>query len=423
TQFLDEVETAQRYVDELAAMDIHNIVLVTHQGYQNDIALASQVTGVDAIVGGDSHSLLGDFDDLGFDTEGDYPTLATNADGERVCIVQAWQYSHVVGQMELTLRDGKTSSCRGTPHLIINDDFVKQVDDPDPEAEPDDTIDAELTEEERAEVLELLDSVPGAELVEPDAAAAAVLQEFADEVDVLSEQEVATAGEALCLNRLPGDDRSSGTVGCAPDTEATSGAEADVNGGFIQQIVTDAFLARAFRADLAIQNAGGVRIPIPAGPITIGDVYTLLPFSNTLVELTLTGQEIDDVLEQAIENFLDDGGSTGSYPYGSGIRYDVDLSAAPGARVTNVEVKDRDTGVWDDLDLTKTDYVVVTNSFIASGRDGYDAFGVAFDDGRVVDTFIDYAQGFFDYLEEDLAGGTVFVPAPSEFSTQSFTGP
>jgi 5'-nucleotidase / UDP-sugar diphosphatase len=68
--------------------------------------------------------------------------------------------------------------------------------------------------------------------------------------------------------------------------------DCDVNGGFIQQIVTDAFLARAFRADLALQNGGGVRITIPEGPITIGTAYTLLPFSNTLVELELSGQEV-----------------------------------------------------------------------------------------------------------------------------------
>jgi 5'-nucleotidase / UDP-sugar diphosphatase len=102
------------------------------------------------------------------------------------------------------------------------------------------------------------------------------------------------------------------------------------------------------------------------------------------------------------------------------IRYDVDLTQPFGDRIQNVEVKDRDSGIWAPLDLTKTDYVVVTNSFLASGRDGYDAFGVAFADGRVVDTFIDYAQGFFDYLEEDLAGGTLTVPPPEEFSTQSF---
>ncbi|HSM65349.1 MAG TPA: 5'-nucleotidase C-terminal domain-containing protein [Ilumatobacteraceae bacterium] len=419
TQFLDEVETAQKYVDELAGMGIDNVVLVTHQGYQNDIALAAQVSGVDAIIGGDSHSLLGDFGALGFTTEGPYPTQVTNLDGDPVCVAQAWQYSYVVGQLELTMENGTTTSCGGNPHLLINDDFVKQVDDPASD-DPGRTIDAPLTAQELADVLALIDSIPSASVVEPDPGAQALLDTFADQVDELSQEQVATAGEALCLNRLPGDNRSAGTPGCAPDVTAASGAKADVNGGFIQQIVTDAFLARAFRADLAIQNAGGVRIPLEAGPITVGDVYTLLPFSNTLVELTLTGQEIDDVLEQAIENFVDDGGSTGSYPYGSAIRYDVDLTQPFGDRIQNVEVKDRDSGIWAPLDLTKTDYVVVTNSFLASGRDGYDAFGVAFADGRVVDTFIDYAQGFFDYLEEDLAGGTLTVPPPEEFSTQSF---
>jgi 5'-nucleotidase len=63
---------------------------------------------------------------------------------------------------------------------------------------------------------------------------------------------------------------------------------------------------------------------------------------------------------------------------------------------------------------------VVTNSFIASGRDGYLTFGTAFDDGRVVDTLIDYTQGFIDWLVED-AAGTASVPGPLNFSTQNFT--
>ncbi len=34
---------------------------MTHQGYAADQALAAQLTGVDVIIGGDSHTLLGDF--------------------------------------------------------------------------------------------------------------------------------------------------------------------------------------------------------------------------------------------------------------------------------------------------------------------------------------------------------------------------
>ena len=88
-----------------------------------------------------------------------------------------------------------------------------------------------------------------------------------------------------------------------------------------------------------------------------------------------------------------------------------------GSRFSNIAVRDA-TGTWSPIDAAAT-YVVVTNSFIASGRDGYLTFGTAFDDGRVVDTFIDYAQGFIDWVEQD-AGGAVSVPPPSDFSTQSF---
>src|SRR5690606_26103334 len=100
------------------------------------------------------------------------------------------------------------------------------------------------------------------------------------------------------------------------DQHAASGARSDINGGFMQQIVADAFLARAFRADIAIQNSGGVRVALPAGPISMNDAISVLPFSNTLVELDLTGQQIVDSLEEAAWNAINNpDGSTGSFPY------------------------------------------------------------------------------------------------------------
>ena len=65
TVFLDEVATAQSVIDELTAKGYDKIGLVTHQGLNNDLDLASMVDGVDFIVGGDSHTLVGDFDSLG----------------------------------------------------------------------------------------------------------------------------------------------------------------------------------------------------------------------------------------------------------------------------------------------------------------------------------------------------------------------
>jgi len=408
TQFLDEVETAQRYVDELGGLGINNIVLVTHYGYDNDLALASAVSGVDAIVGGDSHTLLGDFAGNGLPSAGAYPTVATNADGAPVCVVQAWQYSWVVGELGVTFNDGRAASCTGTPHLLLGDAFTRTVAN----------VVTPVAEPERSAILAAIDADPQLSIVAPDPGAAAALAFYSGQVTELSKQVIGTSGEVLCERRVPTVPR--GIAPCNGNALALNGAQLGVNGGFSQQVVSDAFLARAFRADFAIQNGGGVRIAIPAGPITIATAYTLLPFSNTLVELDLTGQEVLNSIEDGLAFYASNpGGNTGAFPYGSHIRWDIDMKQARGLRASNVEVKDRVSGAWAPLDVAGQ-YTVVTNSFMAGGGDGYATFKVARDAGRFTDTFINYAQGFIDYVVEDLGGGTLVAPLASEFSTRSF---
>lgn len=416
TQFLDEVETTQSYVDQLASMGIHNVVVVTHYGYQNDLALAAQVTGIDAIVGGDSHNLLGNFQQYGLPSVGDYPTVTQNADGDPVCVVQAWQYSWVVGELGLTLQEGTTVGCDGTPHLLLGDVFTRSVPNTPP-ATGSTTV--AITGAERDQILAIIDATPELSVVTPDPAAAAVLQVYTDQLAGLRDTVIGTSQDLLCTRRVPNLPQGSGQ--CAePNFTAPSGAQLAVNGGFIQQIVSDAFLSRSFEADLALQNGGGVRVTQDAGDVTIGDVYTILPFNNTLVNLTLSGAEVKQSVEDALNRYAaNPGANTGAFPYGSGIRWRIDMTAPTNNRVSNVEVRDRDTGVWAPIDPNAT-YVVVTNSFLAGGGDGAVTFKAAADDGRIVDTFINYAQGLYDYIEQDLGGGPVVVPSPLEFSTQSY---
>lgn len=402
TVFLDEAETAQLYIDILEGMGVDKIVLLTHYTYANDIALASQITGADLIVGGDSHSLLGDFDDFGLSSAGDYPTETTDASGLPVCVVQAWQYSTVVGELTASFDQyGHVASCGGTPHLLLGEDFTKEVDD---ESVP-------LTVDEEAAVLAALDANPNAGVVVPDADAQAVLDGFAAEVDELSQEVIGTATEDLCLSRIPGDGRSS-IEACV-----TGGTP---NGGDIQQLVAYAFADRAFDADFALQNSGGVRIDIPAGEITIGDAYTLLPFANTMVNLEMTGAEVKQALEDGVSNILDNEGSSGAYPYGAYLRWDMDFTATTGNRISNLEVRAKaDGSPWTAIDPAAS-YTVVVNSFMAGGGDGYATLETVFDDGRGVDTFIDYAQGFVDYVVEDNSGSVGRVPV-DDYSTQNFT--
>ncbi len=50
--------------------------------------------------------------------------------------------------------------------------------------------------------------------------------------------------------------------------------------------------------DLALTNNGGLRIPLNAGPITVGLIYELMPFDNMLSVLDLTGVQVDSLAQQ-----------------------------------------------------------------------------------------------------------------------------
>ncbi|NBC50020.1 MAG: hypothetical protein GVY22_19045 [Gammaproteobacteria bacterium] len=305
-------------------------------------------------------------------------------------------------------------ACRGNLHLLLGDTFTKEVEinGEDEDVAPEG---AELQN-----VLDIIAATPELTLVTPDTITAERLATYTEQVEALKETVVGRAEEALCLERIPGQGRSA-----LCDVAATQ-----ANGGDIQQLVTQAFLERSFEADIALQNAGGVRIDVPEGEITIETAFTLLPFANTLVNLEMTGAEIKQVLEEAVANFADNDGSSGSYPYAANLRWDLDLSQPAGSRFSNIEIRFKDSDQWvplaDDAAVT-----VVTNSFIAAGRDGYLTFGTVSDDGRVTDTFIDYAQAFIDYLQINVGGAAPGSPildtppvvsaVPCEgYSTQQF---
>ena len=398
TLFLDETETAQKYIDELAADGVNHIILLTHYQYQNDLKLAENLRGVDIIVGGDSHTLLGDFKDLGLNSKGPYPTMAKNADGEPVCVVQAWQYSQIVGELNVDFsNDGVVETCDGLPHMMLGDSFKRKNADGDR---------VEIEGTERQAVLDAINADPKLHLVKGDTGAEALLAGFSSKVDELKAAKIGNISEDLCLERIPGQGKSK-----LCDVSQTSAYGSDIS-----NLVSHAFRDMARTSDIAIQNAGGVRIDVPAGDFTIGDAYKLLPFSNTLVELKMSGEEIKNVLEDALDYALNPEGSTGAYPYAAGVRWHVDVSRDKGSRFSGLEFKGPKDGTWTELDMDRI-YTVVTNNYISSGRDGYLTFGTISKEGRVTDTYLDYAQSFVDYVRKV---GTVNKLDRSDYSTQSF---
>lgn len=404
TLFADETTTAQKYIDELAAKGVNRVILLTHQGYDNDKVMAAKLKGVDVIVGGDSHTLLGDgFKQYGLAPSGPYPTKTTDSSGKQVCIVQASQYGDVVGELTVDFdASGNVNGCTGAPHLLVNNTFTRK-----------DASGAtvELTGADRDAVLKALaDSNGLLALAQADATAQSVLDSYSQQVDVLKQTIIGSAAETLCLERIPNQGQSK-VSGCKEATKS--------HGSDISNIVAKGFLEMSLTSDICLQNGGGVRIDVPAGNISIGTAYTLLPFANTLTEINMTGQEIINALEDGIDYALSPSGSTGSYPYASGLRWDVDLSKPKGSRISHVEANPRVAGTWASLDLAKT-YKVVTNNYMANGSDGYTTLG-KIPSSRKLDTYLDYAQSFADYVKRETAAGRSIVKLPTaEYSTQQF---
>ncbi len=67
--------------------------------------------------------------------------------------------------------------------------------------------------------------------------------------------------------------------------------------------MTDAYLEMArqkvnAKVDVAFMNSGGVRLPdLPAGAITLGKIYELMPFDNLMVLLKLKGYQLKQYLD------------------------------------------------------------------------------------------------------------------------------
>jgi len=70
-------------------------------------------------------------------------------------------------------------------------------------------------------------------------------------------------------------------------------------GNLIADALVDYGRKQGWQTDVAFYNQAGVRASLPAGEITFGSLYQVLPFANTIVQVDLTGVQLKEVLEGA----------------------------------------------------------------------------------------------------------------------------
>ena len=114
--------------------------------------------------------------------------------------------------------------------------------------------------------------------------------------------------------------------------------------------------ARSYaEADVGLHNPGGVRADLPAGPVSYADLHRVLPFDNMVVRVTLSGIQLQRLIEQA-----------GPRYYLSNLRAEFDLSAPAGPRLLSLHLSDGTSIKGEES------YTLATNDFLAEGGDGFD---------------------------------------------------
>ena len=365
---LDELAaTVQTSIDELARRGITNIVLISNVGLPNDLALVPRLTGVDAVVGGGSHSLLGDFSTLGLDVDGRYPQQVENLDGQPVCLGHAWQNAMVVGELTLSFEGrGGTVACGGEAHLLLS-------------------------------------------TVEPDPTTEATIDGYIAALGELSGETLGSVTEELCFTRVP-----SRTVGllCSDDVIGDAGRRPTD----VQLLIAEAIRART-GAGVGVVDSGVAGHGLAPGPLRVEDAHGLAGSDHDIVHLTMTGTEIAAALEDAVELAIDDESSADSYPYVAGLDWTYDATAPSGARIVELRVHapGSDATAVDPSDLL----TVATLGYLVDGdRDGYPIFAAVVADGRAIRTYVDFSQALFDYIRHDLGG----IVTPAEQRSTSDDG-
>lgn len=343
-EFKDYIESATEAVEVFEQQGINKIIALTHIGFDdssdvdNDMELAMYVDGIDIIVGGHSHTLLEEPVIVNKDENG-------QAKHETI-IVQAYQYSEYLGTLDVE----------------FNDEGI-------------------ITSFDR-NVIKLAE-------LEPDEGALDIVEKYKPRIQEIMDEEIGlTLDESLSNPRLSDEGNESGVSVRNSET-------------ILGNLITDGMLqkARQFTKEkvvMALQNGGGIRASIDAGPVTIGEIMTVLPYGNTLALMNLTGEEILLALEHSLKDYPKE---SGGFLHVSGANIKFDSTKQSGNRVVSVEIMNED-GSKTTLDNNST-YTIATNAFTAKGGDGFTMFNKAYISGRVIDLGLSDWENFAEHLASD----------------------
>ena len=300
--------------------------------------------------------------------------------GEPVYVAEAWSYSYLVGNLKAKFDDkGVITELIPNPTIIIGDDLFERKN------EKGETY--KLEGKEKQDVIKYVNSRKDIKFVKEEPNSKKVLERYKAEKNELGKKMIGKIKDEIpggSANRIPNDKNPQGSIATRLVSETVLAKLKKMGTGQI---------------DLVILNSGGIRMNLEPGDFSYDNAYTLLPFtSNTIYILKMSGAEIKQVIEDALD-FALSGGSSGAFPYGAGVRFEATKAGKLGTRVKKIEVFDAKAKKWVPMDMKKM-YEVGTNSYVAKGKDGYTTFGKVNSERPGVDTHLGVETAFIEYLKE-----------------------
>lgn len=336
-RFLDEAQTVNALVPELRRQNVEAIVVLVHEGGFQTGSLSDINGCVGGLAGSAIASIVSRLDDavdlvVSGHTHSAYNCMLPNSTGRLIPVTSSSAFGRVLTEVDLTIdrvsRDVR--AVQATNRLVVRDDPT----------------------------------------LPPDPAVASIVAGYKALVSPVANQVIGSISTAL------------------PNTRVDAACNMPAG-----ELVADAMLAATRpagfgQAGIALMNGGGVRSPgftFPSstagegdGNVTYGEAFTVQPFGNSLVTMTLTAQDLKNLLEEQFAGCRGQSATATRIMLPSaGFKYTWDGAKACDARVANVTLTAPGGATETIVDATGTvvaparTFRVTVNNFMADGGDGY----------------------------------------------------
>lgn len=314
----DPFETAGKIISEIKARGINKIIAVTHLGFEEDKKLALLYPDIDLIIGGHSHTIQGDFSDIGVSSyEKNYPFKPDNTS---TYIVTAGYQGLILGNINLSFnQEGNASLISASPKMLIN-----PLDN--------DTLNNKISGSKN--VL----------LINENAAAATEIENIYSSI-------------ALDINKVVGETLDDLYTLKVNPAYSYDDHYASSLGTVFSKALYVAAANQNYAVDLAIINTGALRINLPKGSITYGMLNQAAPYANDLYVIELKGSALKEFIQSTVYNFINLN-DVNSFPclYGAEFKYYADNNILTESKILS-------GSEYVDIDDNKV-YKVVLSSYI-----------------------------------------------------------